>query len=248
MTTYVYGITPADQRIPDGIEGVGDPPMPLRVVRSGDLVALCSDAPADLVPRRTDLLAHQHVVIEAGRDGTVLPLRFGEVSPDDENVAAILDERHDHYLHRMEEVAGKDEFNVTVHHDEDAVRQVVLADEPHLMSRRATIEDNVTFGELVARAVSGRGKSDAVLVERVLGAHAAAVVRGPEAADRLADLTFLVERERRHEFEESLRTLRQEHAHLRTRATGPLPPYSFAETDRPKPSKKSSRFGRAVRG
>ncbi|MEE1820233.1 GvpL/GvpF family gas vesicle protein [Streptomyces sp. SP18ES09] len=231
MTTYVYGIAPADQRIPDGIEGVGDPPRPVRAVRSGDLVALCSDAPTELVAKHSDLLAHQHVVIEAGRDGTVLPLRFGEVSPDDENVAAILDERHDHYLHRMEEVAGKDEFNVKVHHDGDAVRQVVLADEPQLMSRHAGGEENTPFGELVARAVAVRGRSDAALVERVLGAHAAAVARGPQAADLLADLWFLVERERRREFEESLRGLLHEHAHLRTQATGPLPPYSFADTD-----------------
>ncbi|MFE5589160.1 GvpL/GvpF family gas vesicle protein [Streptomyces sp. NPDC056549] len=238
MTTYVYGIAPAGRKLSGGIEGVGDPPRPVRAVRSGDLVALCSDAPAELVPRRSDLLAHLHVVIEAGKDGTVLPLRFGGISPDDETVAAILEERHDHYLARLEQLAGKDEFNVKVQHDEDAARQVVLADEPHLVNRRPAdraaggdSHDKATFGELVARAVFERGKSDAALVERVLGAHATAVVRGPRAVGRLADLSFLVERERRHAFEEALRGLHQEHAHLRTQATGPLPPYSFVETD-----------------
>ncbi|WP_030689956.1 GvpL/GvpF family gas vesicle protein [Streptomyces globisporus] len=238
MTTYVYGIAPADRKLPDDIAGIGDPPRPVRAVRSGDLVALCSDAPPELLPRRSDLLAHQHVVIEAAKDGVVLPLRFGGISPDDETVAAILDERHDRYLEGLEKLAGRDEFNVKVYHDEEAARQVVLADEPDLMARHAAgraagggSHDRATFGELVARAVSERGRSDAALVEGVLAPHAAAVARGPEAAGRLADLSFLVERERRHEFEEALRGLHQEHAHLRAQATGPLPPYSFAETD-----------------
>ncbi|MFF9853410.1 GvpL/GvpF family gas vesicle protein [Streptomyces litmocidini] len=238
MTTYVYGITPADRKLPDDIEGVGDPPRPVRAVRSGDLVALCSDAPAELRPRRSDLLAHQHVVIEAAKDGAVLPLRFGGISPDDETVAAILEKRHDLYLEGLEKVAGRDEFNVKVYHDEEAARQVVLADEPDLMSRHAADrdvdgdrQDTAAFGELVDRAVSERGKSDVALVEQVLAPHAVAVAHGPEAAGRLADLSFLVERERRHEFEEALRGLHQEHAHLRAQATGPLPPYSFVETD-----------------
>ncbi|MER7950508.1 GvpL/GvpF family gas vesicle protein [Streptomyces sp. NPDC096079] len=238
MTTYVYGIAPAGRTLSGDIEGVGDPPRPVRAVRSGDLVALCSDAPNELVPKRRDLLAHLHVVIEAGKDGAVLPLRFGGISPDDETVAAVLEEHHDRYLARLEELGGKDEFHVTVHHGEDAVRQVVLADEPHLTSRRpagrtAGVDghDTATFGELVARAVFERGRSDAALVERVLAAHATAVVRGPRAVGRLADLSFLVERERRHEFEEALRGLHQEHTHLRTQATGPLPPYSFVDTE-----------------
>lgn len=236
MTTYVYGITPGDRILPDDIEGVGDPPRPVRAVRSGDLAALCSDAPTELKPRRSDLLAHQHVVIEAGKDGTVLPLGFGGIAPDDETVAATLREHHDHYLETLKALDGKDEFNVKVHYDEDAVRHVVLAEKPELTARVAAGHatgggtEEATFGELVARAVAERAEVDAALVEDLLAPYAAAVASGPEAAGRVADLSFLVPRARRSEFQEALRGLHQEHAHLRAQAVGPLPPYRFVDT------------------
>ncbi|MFF5971127.1 GvpL/GvpF family gas vesicle protein [Streptomyces sp. NPDC012769] len=239
MSTYVYVIAPADRSLPDDIEGIGDPPRPVRSVRSGDLVALCSDAPAELKPKRRDLLAHQHVVIRAGKDGPVLPLRFGGVSPDDETVAAVLAEHHDRYMERLKALDGKDEFNVKVHHDEEGVLQVVLAEDPDLMARHAanraagggSQEEKIAFGEMVARAVAERERTDAALVERTLAPYAAAVVHGPEGTGRLANLSFLVERERRQEFLEAVRALHQEHEHLQEQVTGPLPPYSFVETD-----------------
>ncbi|MFD3533707.1 GvpL/GvpF family gas vesicle protein [Streptomyces sp. NPDC058664] len=239
MSTYVYGIAPADRKLPDAIEGIGDPPRPVRTVRSGDLVALCSDAPSELKPKRRDLLAHQHVVILAGKEGPVLPLRFGGVSPDDETVAAVLDEHHDRYLERLRKLDGKEEFNVKVYHDEEAVLRVVLAGDPGLLARHAaqraagggTHEERLAFGELMARAVAEREKADAALVEQALAPYAAAMVRGPEGSGWLANLSFLVERERQDEFLEAVRALPQEHEHLKEQVTGPLPVYSFVETE-----------------
>ncbi|MER7913719.1 GvpL/GvpF family gas vesicle protein [Streptomyces sp. NPDC096068] len=54
-------------------------------------------------------------------------------------------------------------------------------------------------------------------------------MRGPRDAGRLANLSFLVERDRRDAFLEAVRALHQEHEHLREQVTGPLPPYSFVQ-------------------
>ncbi|WP_309049437.1 GvpL/GvpF family gas vesicle protein [Streptomyces sp.] len=236
MSTYVYGIASADRTLPEPIEGIGDPPSQVRTVRSGDLVALCSDAPAQPKAKRRDLLAHQHVVITAGKDGPVLPLRFGGIAPDDAAVADILAEHHDRYLEQLKALDGKDEFNVKVHHDEESVLHLVVTADPDLMALHAaqraagggTHEEKIAFGERVARAVAERERTDAALVEETLAPYAAAVVRGPQNTGHLANLSFLVERERREEFLEAVRALRQEHEHLREQVTGPLPPYSFA--------------------
>ncbi len=237
MSTYVYGIAPAGRELPDAIEGIGNPPRPVRTVRGGDLVALCSDAATEVKADRRDLLAHQHVVIEAAKDGPVLPLRFGRISPDDATVAAVLEEHHDLYAERLEALAGKDEFNLKVHHDTEAVLHAVLTDDPDLMARHVagrapggtSHEERSVFDELVARAVAERERADAVLVERTLSAHAAATVHGPGDTGHLVNLSFLVERERRDEFLEAVRALHQEHEHLREQVMGPLPPYSFVE-------------------
>ncbi|MFI8966045.1 GvpL/GvpF family gas vesicle protein [Streptomyces sp. NPDC053493] len=223
MSTYVYGITHADRRLPEDIEGVGDPPRPVRAVRSGDLMALCSDVPAGRKPKPRDLLAHQRVVLRAGTDGPVVPLPFGEVSPDDDTVAAVLDERHDRYVECLKSLDGKDEFHVEVHHDEEAARQAVLADDE----------------EVTPRTLVDRARSDAALVEEQLAAHAASVRYGPGARRVrpaepafVADLSFLVERDGQDDFLAAVRRLHLEHEHLLVQATGPLPPYSFGPATR----------------
>ena len=46
MSTYIYGITAASHPgLPEGVGGVGDPQLPVRVLREGELAALVSDAP-----------------------------------------------------------------------------------------------------------------------------------------------------------------------------------------------------------
>ncbi|MET9378602.1 GvpL/GvpF family gas vesicle protein [Streptomyces sp. NPDC002992] len=238
MSTYVYGITRADQRLPEGAEGIGEPPMPVRTVRSGDLVALVSDAPTELKPKRRDLLAHQRVVIGAATEGPVLPLRFGGVSPDDDTVASILEEHHDRYLGCLETLEGKDEFNVKASHQEEAVLSAVLSADPDLLARYSANRaagggdqaEKLAFGEAVARAVAEREKVDAARVEQTLAPYAAGTRQGPEGTGWLANLSFLVERERREEFLEAVRRLHEEHEHLQVQVTGPLPAYSFVTT------------------
>jgi hypothetical protein len=82
VSTYVYGIArKSHPRLPEKMGGVGDPPRPVRIVETGKLAALVSDAPEGLRPKRRDLLAHQSVLAEAGEAGPVLPMRFGASPP-----------------------------------------------------------------------------------------------------------------------------------------------------------------------
>ncbi|MEU9146697.1 GvpL/GvpF family gas vesicle protein [Streptomyces sp. NPDC048349] len=237
MSTYVYGIARASQELPDTIDGIGEPPLPVRTVRAGQLVALVSDAPAELKAKRRDLLAHQRVVIQAQAGGPVLPMRFGGVSPDDDTVGAILSEHHDAYMERLEALAGRDEYNVKANHQEEAVLFAVLAADPQLRARHQALraagggdhDEKLLFGELVARAVSERERTDAVLIEQTLAPHAEGVRRGPESAGWLANLSFLVDRDRREDFLAAVRALHEQYEHLQVQATGPLPPYSFAD-------------------
>lgn len=237
MSTYVYGITRASRELPDTLDGIGEPPLPVRTVRAGDLVALVSDAPPELKAKRRDLLAHQRVVIEAQAGGPVLPMRFGGVSPDDDTVGAILTEHHDAYLERLETLSGRDEYNVKANHQEEAVLYAVLGTDPQLRARHQAMraagggshEEKLQFGELIARAVSERERTDAALIEQTLAPFAEAVHRAPEGSGRLANLSFLVDRNRREDFLAAVRGLHEQNEHLQVQATGPLPPYSFVD-------------------
>ncbi|MFJ8692345.1 GvpL/GvpF family gas vesicle protein [Streptomyces roseolilacinus] len=238
MSTYVYGITRSSHpALPEKADGVGDPPRPVRVITHGGVAALVSDAPENLRPKRRDLLAHQNVLGEAGQGGTILPLRFGGVSPDDDAVLAVLREREAHYLERLKSLDGKVEYNVKAAHDEEAVLHQVLVDNPdlralsqdHRATGGGTYEQKLALGERVAAAVKHREARDAVLVQESLEGAAVECRPGPEGTGRLVNLSFLVERDHAGAFSDAVDALRREHGHLVLQVNGPLPPYSFVE-------------------
>ncbi|MEU2280492.1 GvpL/GvpF family gas vesicle protein [Streptomyces sp. NPDC013178] len=238
MSTYVYGITARSHAaLPEELAGVGEPPLPVRVLTEGDLAAIVSDAPENLRPKRKDLLAHQNVLAEVGADGCVLPMRFGSVAPDDKAVTGVLAERAEHYQERLRALDGKVEYNVKATHVEEAVLHQVMAESPELRAlaesnRQAgggTYEQRLQLGEMVASAVKAREAQDAAAVQQALDPLAAAVSVGPESTGWLANVSFLVARDRAAEFANAVDELRKENPHLDLRLNGPLPPYSFVE-------------------
>ncbi|MEU9240957.1 GvpL/GvpF family gas vesicle protein [Streptomyces shenzhenensis] len=238
MSTYVYGITAAAHpALPDGMDGVGDPPRPVRVLTEGELAAVVSDAPEGLRPKRRDLLAHQNVLAEAGAGGCVLPMRFGSVSPDDDTVTGVLAERADHYLERLRALDGKVEYNVKASHVEEAVLHRVMSENSQLRAlaeanRKAgggSYESRLELGEMVAGAVKAREAEDAAEVRQALEPEASAVSVGPESTGWLVNLSFLLDRHSAETFLAGVERLRKSHPHLDLSVNGPLPPYSFVE-------------------
>ncbi|MEU9169615.1 GvpL/GvpF family gas vesicle protein [Streptomyces sp. NPDC048420] len=238
MSTYVYGITAASHpSLPEGMGGVGDPALPVRVLKEGALAAIVSDAPEGLRPKRRDLLAHQNVLSEAGADGCILPMRFGSVAPDDGTVTGVLAERAEHYKERLGTLDGKVEYNVKATHDEEAVLHRVMSDNPEVRAvaeanRQAgggSYEQRLRLGEMVVAAVKAREAEDATQVQQALEPVAEAISVGPESSGWLANVSFLVERDSAASFLEAVDQLRKSHPHLDLRVNGPLPPYSFVD-------------------
>ncbi|ELP68200.1 gas vesicle protein, GvpL/GvpF family [Streptomyces turgidiscabies Car8] len=239
--TYVYGITaathPALPSFAEELRGVGDPPRTVRVLTAGTLAAIVSDAPEKLRPKRKDLLAHQHVLEEAGGAGCVLPMRFGSVAPDDDAVTSVLTERAEHYEERLQALDGNVEYNVKASHEEEAVLHRVLAENPEIRAfteanRQAgggSYDDRVRLGEMVVSAVKAREAEDAVEVRQALEPSAVAVSVGAESTGWLANVSFLVARDSAEVFLTATEQLRKARPYLELRVHGPLPPYSFVE-------------------
>ncbi|MEV5872845.1 GvpL/GvpF family gas vesicle protein [Streptomyces sp. NPDC052101] len=238
MSTYVYGITARTHPAPPAdLTGVGEPPGPVRVLTAGELAAVVSDAPEGLRPERRDLLAHQNVLAETGTAGCVLPLRFGNVAPDDAAVTHVLDERADHYLERLTALDGRVEYHVEAGHIEDAVLHRVMAENAEIRAlaeadRRAgggDHDDRLRLGELVVAAVRAQAVRDAAEVQARLAPAAAAVGAGPQSTGGLLDVSFLVARDAARDFLAAVEQARACHPHLTLHVDGPLPPYSFVE-------------------
>ncbi|MYS90732.1 MULTISPECIES: GvpL/GvpF family gas vesicle protein [Streptomyces] len=234
---YVYAVTRSDHPLRlDGLRTVGGRDDPPRVVVHGPLAAVVSPAPPGLRPKRRDLAAHQELQERLMADGSVLPMRFGLVAPDDTAVRTALEEHGQDYARRLGELHGTAEFNLKAARDQDdLLREVLGASEEARRLNQCTRdgtgshEDRLALGELVARQVDARQRRQAEeIVGRLSGLARSSVLADP-ANDDFLNVSFLVERARAEEFTTAGRRMAHDYGDAYDfRLRGPLPPYSFA--------------------
>lgn len=240
MSTYVYAFAHAAHPLDvDGVQGVGPDAPPIRVVRANGLAAIVSDAPEDLRPKRRDLEAHEWIMEKLCDAGTVLPMRFGTVAPDDTAVEAELRSQAETYAGLLAALDGKVELNVkAVHREADVLRDLLMQDralrewnERLQAAGGGTPEARIEFGEEVAAALEDRRTRDAERVLSELRPHAAQLSLGPAADGCFMNASFLVSDAGRPEFAAAAERAREALAAVADlNVYGPLPPYSFVAT------------------
>ncbi|MFG2138407.1 GvpL/GvpF family gas vesicle protein [Streptomyces sp. NPDC048650] len=236
MPTYVYAITEAGHPLRlDGIEGVGDPAAELRTVRAEGLSAVVSDAPPHLRAKRRDLAAHQNVQERLLADGAALPMRFGLVGADDDQVAAALEEQRDTYTERLTEVGGCVEYNLKVARDEDDLLRDIVAESAEIQRLNdrtrqdpGAHHDRMALGELVSREVQARqDRTGTDVVARLAPAAERTAVADP-TKNHFLNVSFLVRREKAGAFSAAVHEEAGQRGDAYTfTLNGPLPPYSF---------------------
>ncbi|MFG2019545.1 GvpL/GvpF family gas vesicle protein [Actinomadura geliboluensis] len=240
---YVYGVTRADARLPDGLAGLDDAPVAL-VGDGGPCAAVVSDLPTGrALGERADLVSHQRVLnalVEAGT--AVLPFRFGAALADRGAVEKeLLAGNADRFAQVLDGLEGRVELRLKATYVQDEVLGEIIAAEPEIaeLSRRlrevppdaadAVYYDRIRLGELIAQAMERRRGGDGqALLDRAAPAAEAFARKTPAREEDVLDASFLVRADRRDAFERAVEELGREHAdRIRIRLIGPLPPYDF---------------------
>ncbi|WP_405774401.1 GvpL/GvpF family gas vesicle protein [Streptomyces sp. NBC_00859] len=236
MSTYIYAITAADHplRLDDAV-GVGEPASELRVVRTKHLSAVVSDAPEDLRAKRRDLVAHQTVLEGLLADGAALPMRFGLVGPDDDQVHAVLEQQRENYAERLGEVDGCLEYNLKIARDEqDLLLEIVSeSEEVRALNERTRRNpgqqgDMMALGELISNEVQAREERESKEIVARLTPAAVRVSLGEPTKSHFVNVSFLVKREESAAFSQAVHEEAEKRGDAYTVSlNGPLPPYSF---------------------
>ncbi|MBP0461861.1 GvpL/GvpF family gas vesicle protein [Streptomyces montanisoli] len=236
MSTYIYAITASDHPVRlDGLTGVGEPASEVRTVKTDALTAVVSDAPEGLRAKRRDVSAHQAVLERLMADGAVLPMRFGLVGPDDDQVAAALEGNRDGYRERLTELDGCLEFNLKVTRDEDDLLTEIVHESDEIRRLNEFTREHpdaqnekMRLGELITEEVKTRQEREAGEITDRLSPAALNTAIGDPVQDTLLNVSFLVEREKAAGFSEAVHKEAGRHSEAHTfRLNGPLPPYSF---------------------
>jgi len=239
---YVYGVTRPGTAVPGGLTGIED--QPVRLVEHDRCAAVTSDLTVQrALGERADLLAHQGVLeafLEAG--GVVLPFRFGAVLAGPAAVEKeLLAANVDRLSGVLDELDGRVEMRVRGTYVQDAVLREVMSGDPEIagLNERlrqvpedaadAAYYDRVRLGEMVAQALERRREHDGQALLEALAPAAEALVRKPPARQEdVVDAAFLVARDAREGFEQTVREVGAQHAdRITLRLVGPLPPYDF---------------------
>jgi hypothetical protein len=203
-------------------------------VTDGPLVGIVSPTDAEeALPTRASLLHHTSVLEHVGRRGTVVPMRFGVIVPDEEAlIADFLRPERDRLLATLDRLDGHVELRLRGRYDEAEVIQDVLESDPRaarLRGRRGT-DDKMELGERIVAGIDRRRVRDTEHAVAALRPHAAGVTRADTSQPLDAfTLSFLVAEDGRSAFEAALDRLGEEFDPLlRLELIGPVPPFSFA--------------------
>lgn len=241
----VYGIVRAGVNLPDWDDD-DVVARHLRIVGHHQVAAVVEDLdPAQRAGRR-DLLAHSLVLNGVAAAGEpVIPVRFGSVVPSEQDVIDDLLAPHEQQWRQLlDSVRGCSQFTLRAGYDQERVLREIVLENPEVAELRertlgrsddAGYADRVRLGELVASAVERKRSDD---VEMLVGSllaycreHRAS--QGSEL-DRVGDIAFLVDDERRDAFERAAEDLAERvHERITLRLLGPLAQFDFVTEDRP---------------
>ncbi|MGV9787433.1 GvpL/GvpF family gas vesicle protein [Streptomyces sp. NPDC003435] len=251
LMTYVYGVTRADDTLPErvaALEGVVG--APVHLVSGGDgLVLVASSVPAEdfreeALRRRLEDLdwltavarAHHGVVEAVAAHATMLPLRLATVYLDDTRAREVLDSGREFFTDRLTRLSGHVEWGVKVYVDPSAAPEAptqpaeaeLSPGRSYLRGRRQQQHHRDTVHQSAQRAAEGiEAAGRAYATERAR--HRVQQGTLAEAAgENVMNDAYLVPLERGEEFRAEVARAADGLAGVRVEITGPWAPYSFA--------------------
>jgi hypothetical protein len=238
---YVYGVLSGSDQAGISVAGVEE--AKVRTIEHAGLAALVSTLEVDELAAAREVRAHWRVLEEASKSATVLPVRFGTVMDGDAAVRErLLEPNAARLTELLGELAGRVQLNVKGDYDEERLLREVVRESPPVAALRERVQglsesagyyDRIRLGELVAAEVARRREQDTALaLTRLEPLSAATSAEQPQSPNAAFNLAFLVESSGVDAFSEAVGRLRAELGdRVALRYVGPLPPYSFAETD-----------------
>ena len=240
--TYLYGVTYSQPFVGDGtaLHARGIAGRPVRVVRQADLAAIVSDSPSDQYDITHDnVTAHESVVEEAMARADVLPVSFGTVANNDQEVQQQLLQRESAELHeQLGRVQNRVELGVKALWVQEALFAQIAAEDGTIRelseqiagtTPEETYDIRLQLGEYIDAAIQNTREQDSAAILDALSPVAVDVRTNNIMTDMMiVNASFLVDKNQVQAFSDKVSTLQQAYAGRMTfQFVGPLPPYNF---------------------
>jgi len=238
---YIYCIIGTRQERNFGAIGIGGRGDEVLTIGYEDLSMVVSNHPMTrFVVNRDNMLAHEKVIEEVMKefDG-VLPVRFGTVAKDAEEIRNMLDRRYREFKHVLRDMDHKVELGVKglwkdmesiygeIGEKNKEIRQ--LKETLRKTKDKGDIEERVELGRMVEQALCRKRKQEAEKVVEALRRTAYDFKLNNTVDDRMfINAAFLVDKGREKEFDNIMDDLSKKYKGRMTfKYAGPLPVFNF---------------------
>ena len=235
------GTAPFSTLMPCSLCGVGGADVELVV--EGNLAAIVSQLGAGKIrPQRANLAAHHRILHDLAEDQPVLPVVFGTITGNEEQLRRILRRNESALSDLLDRLQGKVEMGLKVYWDLPNVFEYFVATHQELESMRnrlfrpgrtPTVEEKVELGERFVSLLQQARARHTQRVKEALAAYSVEVRSTDPGEERMIlKLACLVEKNRQGQWEEGVRQAAMFFDdHYRFDYNGPWPPYNFADVD-----------------
>jgi hypothetical protein len=237
---YIYCIADVGRQQTFGPLGIGGRGDQLTCIPYRDIAAVTSDSPVKRYRvNYENSAAHERAIEAVFAHHTVLPVRFGTLAEDDDDVRAMLELEYGEYRALLEGMRGKMEVGLKAVFDERLIYREIVASSPEISRRREAVAELppdrahwqlVEIGRMVEHALE---IEKARVREEIVGA-----LRGACCDFRLTDrllgermimnAAFLVERAREAAFDREVDALAERYGQrIKFKYVTGFPPFNF---------------------
>ena len=250
---YIYGIIDSSNENVLGISGL-DSSSPVYTIAHQGLGCVVSNYFGEEFSSMSKeeivrcLLAHQVVVEHVMKEHTVLPVKFGTVLTNSDEVCSLLSQGHSQFVDALAWIQDKVEIEVAATWDTKQILQEISTEPEIFLASKAiagkgaqTLQEQIGLGRMVKASMDKRRSGYREQMINFLMSVAVDVQPNALVSDEMVmNVAFLVEKANQEEFDSCVKQLNDLfHNQINFRIIGPLPPYTFAtvEVTRPSPEK-----------
>lgn len=239
---YIYAIVSGREPKNFGSTGMGGQDKSVYMINHMDLWAVISDSPIDKYPvSRINTMAHQRVMEEAMRHYATLPVRFGTIAEDlDQIEKKLLHARYDELMGLLSYMEDKIELGLkALWKDKDSIfqeivdenRQIRVLRDRLLAKKKFPQHLQVELGEMVKKALDEkRAQEEKGILDAFRGMWVDRRENRVFGDQMVTNSAFLVTKDLEMDFDRAVDELASAFSErLLFKYIGPVPPCNFVE-------------------
>ncbi len=255
MRKYIYGVISANNPVRFGQSLLSSTPDEVYTVVHRDLACVVSNHNrSDFTSLSKEdklrcLMAHQGIIERVMKEYTILPVKFGTLVEDEEEMRCILEQGYEKLAQTLDQMDSLVEIEVAATWDlkevlEEIGNAIEIMELKRSMAGQSAseiLEIQINAGKLVRESLDRRRESYRSQTMQSLARVALDTQPNALVADEMVmNVAFLIQREKQEEFDRQVTLINEAfNDQINFRVIGPLPPYSFStvEIKRAEPDK-----------